>query len=184
MCPWRRYGTWEGEYIYFNSMMIFSSAWKSNSSTLIAKTVQCISLIAALLKKTGTGRDALELKEHVNRVKKALQDRDDSRHQALLSGFGLKPEAALESTVFPRFTPILIVVPSSVVENWQVSHCFDTSYKFVPTRDRQCLMHYAIFISLTSRMNSILGDISTCLFIRVQSVRKHCKELRTVSILF
>lgn len=87
----------------------------------LGKTVQCISLIAALLKKSGTGCDSLELKEHYNKVKKILQEQEESRQKALLTGFGLKHESSLESTVFPRFAPILIVVPSSVVENWQVS---------------------------------------------------------------
>ena len=80
-----------------------------------------ISLIAALLKKTGTGLDLLEINQHCNKVKKALQAREESKHQALLTGFGIKNDAddALETIEAPRFTPILIIVPSSVVDNWQ-----------------------------------------------------------------
>ena len=36
----------------------------------LGKTIQIISLIAALLKKTGTGMDQLAIKEHGNKVKK------------------------------------------------------------------------------------------------------------------
>lgn len=80
-----------------------------------------ISLIAALLKKTGTGLDLLEINQHCNKVKKTLQAREESKHQALLTGFGIKNDAddALETIETPRFTPILIIVPSSVVDNWQ-----------------------------------------------------------------
>ena len=83
--------------------------------------MQMISLIAALLKKTGTGLDLLEINQHCNKVKKALQAREESKHQALLTGFGIKNDVddALETIEAPRFTPILIIVPSSVVENWQ-----------------------------------------------------------------
>lgn len=87
----------------------------------LGKTVQMISLIAALLKKTGTGLDLLEINQHCNKVKKALQAREESKHQALLTGFGIKNDSddALETIEAPRFTPILIIVPSSVVDNWQ-----------------------------------------------------------------
>ena len=87
----------------------------------LGKTVQMISLIAALLKKTGTGLDLLEINQHCNKVKKTLQAREESKHQALLTGFGIKNDAddALETIETPRFTPILIIVPSSVVDNWQ-----------------------------------------------------------------
>jgi hypothetical protein len=87
----------------------------------LGKTVQVISLIAALLKKTGNGLDALEIKQHNNKLKKVLQAREDSKRQALLTGFGITSE--IETAELPRFTPILIIVPSSVVENWQVRQC-------------------------------------------------------------
>ena len=85
----------------------------------LGKTVQMISLIAALLKKTGTGLDQLEIKQHSNKVKKVLRAREESKHQALLTGFGIKNESELETPEPPMFTPILIIAPSSVVENWQ-----------------------------------------------------------------
>ena len=89
----------------------------------LGKTVQMISLIAALLKKTGTGLDLLEINQHGNKVKKALQKREENKHQALLTGFGIKNDpaggAALDDIEPPRFSPILIIVPSSVVANWQ-----------------------------------------------------------------
>jgi hypothetical protein len=87
----------------------------------LGKTVQVISLIAALLKKKGNGLDELEIKQHSNKLKKALQAREESKRQALLTGFGI---ASVNETVeLPRFAPILIIVPSSVVENWQVRQC-------------------------------------------------------------
>ena len=38
----------------------------------------------------------------------------------MLTGFGIKDESALETIELPRVTPILIIVPPSVVQNWQV----------------------------------------------------------------
>ena len=84
----------------------------------LGKTIQMISLIAALLKKKGNGLDMFEIKRHSNKVKKALQAREDSRRQALLTGFGLTSASEIEAKEAAEFAPILIIVPSSVVENW------------------------------------------------------------------
>jgi SNF2 family DNA or RNA helicase len=51
----------------------------------LGKTVQMISLIAALLKKKGNGLDLFEIKQHSNKVKKALQAREDCRLIHLLT---------------------------------------------------------------------------------------------------
>jgi hypothetical protein len=87
----------------------------------LGKTVQVISLIAALLKKKGNGLDELEIKQHNNTLKKSLQAREESKRQALLTGFGIT--SVNETVELPRFAPILIIAPSSVVENWQVRQC-------------------------------------------------------------
>lgn len=84
----------------------------------LGKTIQMISLIAALLKKQGNGLDLFEIKRHNKKVKKALQAREDSRRQALLTGFGLTSASEIEAKESAEFAPILIIVPSSVVENW------------------------------------------------------------------
>jgi len=98
----------------------------------LGKTVQLISLIAALLTKTGTGLDELEIKRHRNKIVKALKAKEESKHHALLygTGFGVKGESAVALNAdvkMPSFTPILIVVPPSVAQNWQVSQIILTN---------------------------------------------------------
>jgi SNF2 family DNA or RNA helicase len=86
----------------------------------LGKTVQMIGLIAALLQKTGTGLDEVEIGRHRGKVAKALRAEAESKRQALMTGFGLKNESsALDAIEQPRFTPILIIVPPSVIDNWQ-----------------------------------------------------------------
>ena len=102
---------------------VYSSVIKGKGCVLgddmgLGKTIQMISLIAALLKKKGNGLDLFEIKRHSNKVKKALQAREDSRRQALLTGFGLTSASEIEAKEAAEFAPILIIVPSSVVENW------------------------------------------------------------------
>mmetsp|Transcript_38727 Transcript_38727/g.83449 ORF Transcript_38727/g.83449 Transcript_38727/m.83449 type:complete len:902 (+) Transcript_38727:275-2980(+) len=48
-----------------------------------------------------------------------MRAEEESKHKALLTGFGLKDNSALGTIEVPKVTPILIIVPPSVVQNWQ-----------------------------------------------------------------
>jgi len=82
----------------------------------LGKTIQVISLISALLEKKGRREDEIELKrrrkinqEKVNRVRKA-------KERALREG--TVEHSSVEELEAPAWSPILIIVPASVVENW------------------------------------------------------------------
>ncbi|KAL7451003.1 hypothetical protein ACHAWC_002844, partial [Mediolabrus comicus] len=68
----------------------------------LGKTVQMVSLVAALLKKTGTALDKENIQTH------------------LLSGMcsRIKNTSILDEVGLPDFAPILVIVPPSVAQNW------------------------------------------------------------------
>lgn len=75
-----------------------------------------ISLLSALLEKKGCGEDEIELKrrkkinlEKVDRVRKAKE---------IALREGTVEHSGVEELEAPKWSPILIIVPASVVENW------------------------------------------------------------------
>lgn len=84
----------------------------------LGKTVQMIALLSALLKKNGDGRDLLEVKSRHSQAKTLQSENARERGRALDEGRG--PCIAAESLVdMRRWSPVLIVVPPSVVEHWK-----------------------------------------------------------------
>ena len=73
-----------------------------------------ISLIASLLKKTGTKLDSVRTIQSRRNAKKIADEIKENRRMALMGG----ATPALSQIAQPKNTPILIIVPSSVVENW------------------------------------------------------------------
>eukprot|EP01082_Thalassiosira_pseudonana_P007522 g6499.t1.3.5e17418a g6499 g6499.t1 contig23:610816-615246(-) len=85
----------------------------------LGKTVQVISLVAALLEKTGTGFDKLDLRRHKKKIAKAIDIRATQQREMLMGGVQKKDVVdPLDGITVPNFAPILIVVPSSVIDNW------------------------------------------------------------------
>jgi len=86
----------------------------------LGKTVQMVSLIAALQKKTGTALDKQNIQSHRKKALQIVKSREENDRQALLSGMcsRINNKTILDEVGLPEFAPILIIVPSSVAENW------------------------------------------------------------------
>jgi len=86
----------------------------------LGKTVQMVSLIAALQKKTGTALDKQKIQSHRKKALQIVKSREENDRQALLSGMcsRINNNSILDDLGLPDFAPILIIVPSSVAENW------------------------------------------------------------------
>lgn len=80
----------------------------------LGKTIQIIALLAALLKKTGTGLDVLELKRRrlrIAEIKRAIED--DLRCGKIVQR-DIRSEAGL-----PAWSPVLLVVPPTLCRHWE-----------------------------------------------------------------
>ena len=91
----------------------------------LGKTVQVLSLLCALFKKTGTAMDLLEL----DRRKKLIQDRMETfrlqQERALVQGDIIDVPEALstcdqdELNLSKEWFPVVIIVPKTVLQNWR-----------------------------------------------------------------
>ena len=87
------------------------------------KTLQVISLLAALLGKSGTGEDKFKLegrRRGAEKLKKDMESWDVDASLGLRSFQGKEEHVEREKAklCLPEMVPILIVVPASVVDNW------------------------------------------------------------------
>lgn len=87
----------------------------------MGKTVQIISLLASLLRKTGTGKDAIELKRRRCLIAQKMREMNAARDEALLY-YGVNVASTdkfeVEGLVLPERAPILVIVPPTIVHNW------------------------------------------------------------------
>jgi SNF2 family DNA or RNA helicase len=89
------------------------------------KTVQVMSLLSALFAKTGTGLDVQKIHNRKKLIKARVQRQKQQEEQALLEGrvseaCQVKNLANIEELQLPqRWWPVLIVVPPTVLENWE-----------------------------------------------------------------
>jgi hypothetical protein len=91
------------------------------------KTVQVMSLLAALFEKTGTGLDVQKIQRRQEQLKTQLQQRKREEDEALMQGRLLERSrsTALSTTQIQglelpeRWWPVLIVVPPTVLDNWK-----------------------------------------------------------------
>jgi DNA excision repair protein ERCC-6-like 2 len=90
---------------------------------LTAQTVQTISVLSALLKKTGTGIDMYELCRRKKIIQQKVVHIAKEKEKALLDGRIFMEAKELESLKqelkLPEWSPILIFAPNSVVVNWE-----------------------------------------------------------------
>jgi SNF2 family DNA or RNA helicase len=86
----------------------------------MGKTVQIISLLASLLRKTGTGKDAIELKRRRHLISQKMREMNAARDKALLyDGVNISTDKfEVEGLVLPERAPILVIVPPTIVHNW------------------------------------------------------------------
>ena len=85
------------------------------------KTVQVISLLAALLEKRGTGADLSELHRRKKLAHQIQQKARVEQQAALDRGvvwLGNDDQDIASQVGIPEWAPILIVVPPSIVNNW------------------------------------------------------------------
>jgi SNF2 family DNA or RNA helicase len=89
----------------------------------LGKTVQIIGLLAAIQKKAGTDKDLQKIKQNRIRIGQAIRDKDAQSEDALLLG---TTRAGSVSSKLLRIEKealttgrIMIVVPPSVIANWQ-----------------------------------------------------------------
>jgi SNF2 family DNA or RNA helicase len=91
-------------------------------STMQGKTVQVIALMAALLEKKGSGEDRLELDRREEIGRRNRQRIQDERDYAVRNG-RLPPQdfsqLDLEFIKKPAWAPILLLVPTNIVDHWK-----------------------------------------------------------------
>ena len=87
----------------------------------LGKTIQVISLLAALLEKEGNGLDEEELRQRRRTSDMYCAAFDKEAEKAFFAG-ELWTRSLFEEVgkkVLPKMGPILVMAPSSVVKNWQ-----------------------------------------------------------------
>jgi superfamily II DNA or RNA helicase len=82
------------------------------------KTIQVISLLAALLKKKGCGKDEFQLKKRRKLISRQLHLNRRQHELALRNGNIPELNSHIEGLLIPKWVPILVIVPPSVIENW------------------------------------------------------------------
>lgn len=90
---------------------------------ILGKTVQVISVLSAFLRKTGTGVDSFVLEERKKQVKEFKEKVATLEMDAMLGLGSFKPKEERiqlfrDNLNLPAYMPILLIVPSSVLDNW------------------------------------------------------------------
>lgn len=80
--------------------------------------MQVISLLAALLKKKGSGEDKLQLKRRQKIINQKLDNDRREQERALRNGTMAELSSHIEGLKMPKWLPILVIVPPSVIANW------------------------------------------------------------------
>jgi SNF2 family DNA or RNA helicase len=85
----------------------------------LGKTIQTIALLAALYKKTGTGKDMYEVNQRKKTIEAVLAQNEAKRDELFLQGF-LARDDKMEQLprVCTKWCPVLIAAPNTVVQNW------------------------------------------------------------------
>lgn len=87
----------------------------------LGKTVQVIGLLAAMLRKTGTGQDQIDARLRRSRAQRLLAKRDLLQEQALIRGDFAAPVTTEQvgcANAPAKWAPVLIVMPPSIMQNW------------------------------------------------------------------
>ena len=87
----------------------------------LGKTIQTVSLVAALLQKKGTMEDLLEIRRREKAVATRKRLQQEALDEALQSGKAYTDPFLHQEDPIARFkwAPILILAPSSVMVNWK-----------------------------------------------------------------
>lgn len=123
------------------------------------KTVQVMSLLSALFEKTGTALDVLAIQKRKELVKAFVQQRKRDVETALLQGRVMEASKSQDFSITQemqlpaRWWPVLIVVPPTVLENWQNEFARFTHFSVAIYSDRG---RDAALAQVTSGMAEVL----------------------------
>lgn len=84
----------------------------------LGKTVQTISLLAAMFKKTGTGLDLLQLNRRKKSIDAKVANLESEKLKAFNEGRVPSQNHVGAPSDYPSFAPVLIISPCSVMTNW------------------------------------------------------------------
>jgi SNF2 family DNA or RNA helicase len=85
----------------------------------LGKTVQMLALLSALLLKTGTHNDYVELKRRRQLAHEWVADEESRRNRMLEQGrVWHATDASQKPELLPSWAPVLILAPSSILDNW------------------------------------------------------------------
>lgn len=85
----------------------------------LGKTIQVAGLLAAILEKKGNGLDAIELRRRCRVASKHTAKVQAKRDEAMRAGnFAMTFDDPASDLKLPKWAPVLIVVPASVIDNW------------------------------------------------------------------
>ena len=91
--------------------------YSSVSST--GKTVQVLSLLSALLEKTGTNADAKELRRRRNLANEWTVEQELAKARAVEQGEIYDESQVPVPQHLPAWAPVMIIAPSSILDNWR-----------------------------------------------------------------
>ncbi|KAL7580078.1 hypothetical protein ACA910_005063 [Epithemia clementina (nom. ined.)] len=125
----------EGIEFAFNAITTRQGAILGHDMGL-GKTIQTVSLAAALLGKTGTMKDLIDIRRRMKALDEKKQIKQDAIDQALRSGevYTDPFTQQLNKRSQCKWAPILVMAPSSVLNNWittfsEWGHFAITSYE-------------------------------------------------------
>jgi SNF2-related domain len=112
-------------------LFLFTTALMTHSLLLctyciVGKTIQTIGLLAALLRKKGTGADLLELHRRAQMTEFIKRRIEEAKQEALRNGELYRPtETSSKSQPLsvqqPEWGPVLILAPAAVCKSWMTS---------------------------------------------------------------
>lgn len=85
----------------------------------LGKTIQLIALLSALQEKSGTKMDRERINECQCKIKNQQKELKDRARNCLLQGIAISNDnSRLSGQLFKDYSPVLVIVPSSVLKNW------------------------------------------------------------------
>ena len=111
------------------------------------KTVQVIALLSALLEKTGTCADALELRRRRKLANAWTVEQELAETRALEQGQIYRGTERPLPQYLPSWAPVLILAPSSILDNW--------------ITDSRTWGHFAIVLYQSADQYSGINEIRT-----------------------
>lgn len=100
-------------------MFALSHSLTTALSIFVGKTVQVLSLLSALLEKTGTYHDAKVLRTRRKLADEWTSAQELAKTRALEQGVIYEESQVPVPQHLPAWAPVLILAPSSILDNWR-----------------------------------------------------------------